>query len=402
MFNMADLVEGCPPYFTSIWVDNTTLSNSTTYKSCVPRLPLGYYTESQYDALFILVTIIGSISFFTSIITLIPYLFIPEKRKWPHSIFAMLFVFTTLLGLHFIFPIAGYRWQWKKLVIDAHTQTYHTSSSNRWCTVDGVWTLISSLGAVLCWLCIDIYLVLRLFKVDIESYVIIRTVSSSHSYTTVLEKVGVWLKMFAQPFIVYSLLFSYLLVVSILTITQNSYQGYGEWGHCFLKNGLYYRLWIGTLLTVALFAIVNTFIILTTFFTATSPMIALYTIKEQWRIFAFRFVFLIAALTVTIQWLVWNARREEVSISIQGWLQCVATTYASLLANGNSVVTAQEISRKVCLSTNPPYIPSYSSVVWSVGIVPLAVTVFPLFFFFQADVLEWWNQFIKSILMLRH
>ena len=113
----------CPPNFVPI-----TLNGGNT--SCTPACPLPYYSDRQYDALAITANVLGICAMVSSFITLVPHFALPSRRQWPHLILPTLFSCIFVLGMHFVFPIAGYRYNWRHLVCDQRSHTYHTGKSN--------------------------------------------------------------------------------------------------------------------------------------------------------------------------------------------------------------------------------------------------------------------------------
>jgi hypothetical protein len=360
----------CPPYFTGI----TLLGGNF---SCTPKCPIPYYSDEEYTSLATVANIIGVLAMFSSFITLIPHFALPSRRAWPHVLLPTLFSCIFVLGFHYIFLIIAYRHNWRDLVCDERSQMYHTGTSNNWCTFDAIVTFICAIMAILQWGAIDIYLTLRIFRINIGTYS--NSNSTRESY----------LSTKAQIILVYGIIITYTVISSVIIVIKDQIQGTGEGGHCFIKPGKYYTgFWIIPLIIIELLGLINTFIILGySCLLSSNTKMALSFIKSQWRILVFRTIFLIAAGSVTIYWLVWNPRTDKIEKSVEAWLQCSAATFEINMESGSSLVVARNIAISTCKSL--PKVPPYRTTVWAIMVVPLAAFTFPLLFLFQRDILAW-------------
>lgn len=351
-----------------------TILLPTQNNTCVPKCPLQYYSDTEYDVLAISSTVIGIIALVTSFITLLPHFLIPSRREWPHILLPTLFTCIFILGWHFIFPISGYRYKWRDLICNSNTQTYYTGAENKWCAFDGITTYIFAIAAVFQWGAIDIYLTLRIFRISIGSYEGLGGRKSK-------------LNTLSQIIIVYGFIFIYILISSIIILKNNKIMGAGEGGHCFIMQGEYLdRYWIIPLIIIETLGVINSFIIFGYgWFISSNSSIAIKFIKSQWRILVFRIIFLDAAGTLTINWMVWRPKSKEIKDSIIAWLGCSVVQFGVDISNGLTIEEAKSHTSSFCkeLLKVPPFRTAY----WVVIIVPLAAAVFPSFFFFQRDVI---------------
>lgn len=367
--------EWCPPYFIGIRNDGNF--------SCVPKCPIPYYTDTQYDALATISTVFGILAMVSSFITLVPHFALPSRRAWPHVLLPTLFSCIFILGLHFVFPIAGYRYKWRELVCNKETSIYHTGKTNKWCAFDGIITYIFGIAAVLQWGAIDIYLTLRIFRVNIGTFTSASLTRDSYLSTKI------------QICLVYAIIVLYILISSIIILVNDGISGSGEGGHCFIKPGKYFKLWVGVLAGIGLLGILNTFIIFGySCFLSNDTKMALSLIFSQWRILVFRVIFLVAACSLVIFWSVWDPRSEKIQNSIISWLGCTAVTFMKNIQSGYPKTAANIITKNTCDSLL--YVPPYNAAFWSILVVPLAAFSFPLLFFFQRDILSWWLNFLSG------
>ena len=135
--------------------------------------------------------------------------------------------------------------------------------------------------------------------------------------------------------LVYGLIVLYVSITVGVSLGENSYQGSGEGGHCFLAQGRFFDgFWIAPVIIVQVMAVINTLAMLVySFGISSKPRMAIRFIAGQWRILAFRFIFLGASASVSIFWLVWRPRNSDIVDSIIDWLGCSASEFQTLLAS---------------------------------------------------------------------
>lgn len=366
----------CPPYFTEIILNGSF--------SCTPKCPIAYYSDEQYDKLAITGTVFGILAMISSFLALVPHFALPSRRAWPHILLPTLFSCIFILGWHFIFPIAGYRYEWRKLVCDQDTHTFHTGTTNKWCAFDGITTYIFAVAAVLQWGAIDIYLTLRIFRINIGTF--------SSGLATRKSYLSTWM----QIVLVYGIIIAYIIITTIIILVKGEIAGAGEGGHCFIKPGKYYNgFWIGILAIIGTLGVINTFIILGySCFISSHSKQALSFIISQWRILVFRIIFLGAAGSLVIFWLIWNPRQDKILNAVGSWLGCTAKIFGNNMQSGYPITAAEIITKKTC---DPLlYVPPYRTAFWEILVVPLAAFTFPILFLCQRDVLAWWLNLLSG------
>ena len=62
----------CPPYF-----------SATGNVTCLPTCPLAIYTDGEYKSIFYISTILSFLAAIISVFTIIPYIVIEQRRRWP-------------------------------------------------------------------------------------------------------------------------------------------------------------------------------------------------------------------------------------------------------------------------------------------------------------------------------
>lgn len=359
----------CPPYYTFVSVNSTP--------PCLPSCPAGLYSEYQYGVLFWVHFTLSIISIVITTATIIPFIFIPERRKFPGTLFIGAFSSILLICFANILLMIT-RGSW--LSVGCRSDHQNIGFGDVDCAIDGAISYIGSMYAVCMCFCITISVLIKTMHFKIPSR--IQTISA-YVFSTALTGVCV------------------IIMLAKEAVAGQATNG----GICFIdptvNNGWYYEgLWtIPTLimLIIGTFAIVITFanVIYISFRHGAGFSMAplLSVIKSQVRLLAFLAVYWYAIITIDTYRLIIRSHSDQYTASATAWFDCLYVTWGGLVENGTSLELADQLTLQNCGFPDVPDFNTLAGISISVSII---IIIYPIIFLLDKVVLEWCWYIIKN------
>jgi hypothetical protein len=385
-----DFTTICPPAYSHVDMPNSSFP-------CLPSCPAEFYPEWNYHLTFIIHVVSSFTAIIAAVSVMIPYLFIPNKLRWPNTLHFCIFISVMMLSVTGVIGLFISRGDYKNLICKDSVTVATTSHVP--CGLTGSMYYLSTFIGVFLWMFIAI------------SPLMILSQGTTGMLKILTPNVTV------QKIIAFSFSYGVPIIMMIVVIVTDSVEGSIYNAGCFIngsKNDGWYidAYWVipsSCILTIGTISIVFTLVYA---FRHVEKDSREDFFKKHWRLFAFLAVYMYPSLLGTFYRLYTWTIQDEIKNGAIGWYTCLPTTFYPTLINYmnttftgdmstfNSTLNAaiaysNKFARDECQHHLEPMV-YYGISLW-ITFNDFVTTILCMIFIIQEDVLFWWKKTISNI-----